>query len=35
MYKYKSGLFKDFNFKLVVINSLLDKEISFGEELDL
>lgn len=34
MYKDKSGLFKDFNFKLVVINSLLDKETSFGEELE-
>jgi hypothetical protein len=29
----KSGLFKDFNFKLVVIDALLDKEPLFLEEL--
>ncbi|MDA7027896.1 ybaK/ebsC family protein [Bacillus sp. CLL-7-23] len=29
----KSGMFKDFNFKLVVIESLLDKEPRFLEEL--
>lgn len=34
MYKDKSGIFKDFNFKLVVLNSLLEKETSFSEELE-
>lgn len=29
----KSGMFKDFNFKLVVIDSLLDKDPLFLEEL--
>ncbi len=29
----KSGMFKDFNFKLVVISSILEKEPSFEEEL--
>lgn len=29
MYKDKSGMFKDFNFKLVVLNSLLGKETFF------
>lgn len=29
----KTGMFTDFNFKLVVINSLLDKKTSFSEEL--
>lgn len=30
----KSGMFSDFGFKLVVINSLLDKEVSFSDELE-
>ncbi len=30
----KSGMFKDFGFKLIVIESLLDKETSFKEELE-
>lgn len=30
----KSGMFKDFGFKLIVINSLLDKECSFTDELE-
>ena len=30
----KSGMFADFGFKLVVINSLLDKEVSFSDELE-
>ncbi len=34
MYEDKSGIFKDFNFKLVVLNSLLDKETSFSERLE-
>lgn len=34
MYKDKSGAFEDFNFKLVVVNSLLDEETSFGEKLE-
>ena len=29
----KSGMFKDFNFKFVVIEALLDKEPLFLEEL--
>ena len=29
----KSGMFKDFNFKLVVISSILEKEPSFEQEL--
>lgn len=32
-YTDKSGMFEDFNFKLVVIDSLLDKSSSFEEEL--
>ena len=34
MYEDRSGMFKDFNFKLVVINSLLENECSFSEELN-
>ncbi|WP_244835003.1 hypothetical protein [Clostridium sp. BJN0001] len=34
MFQDKSGMFEDFGFKLVVINSLLDKETSFTDELD-
>lgn len=34
MYEDKSGTFKDFNFKLVVLNSLLDKETSFSERFE-
>lgn len=30
----KSGMFDDFGFKLVVINSLLDKEVSFSTQLE-
>ena len=30
----KSGMFEDFNFKLIVLNSLLDNEPSFGTELE-
>ena len=30
----KSGMFEDFNFKLVVINSLLEQEPSFMKELE-
>ncbi len=33
MYQDKSGLFEDFGFKLVVINSLLEEETSFSDEL--
>lgn len=33
-YTDKSGLFEDFNFKLVVIEALLDKSPSFKEKLD-
>ena len=33
MFQDKSGLFDDFGFKLVVINSLLEEETSFSEEL--
>ena len=33
MFQDKSGIFADFGFKLVVINTLLDKETSFSEEL--
>lgn len=33
MFKDKSGMFEDFNFKLVVINSLLEKKTSFSDEL--
>ncbi|WPC39568.1 DUF6892 domain-containing protein [Clostridium sp. JS66] len=32
-YTDKSGIFEDFNFKLVVIDALLDKNPSFEEEL--
>ena len=32
--KDNSGLFKDFNFKLVVLNSLLDKNPSFMSDLE-
>lgn len=37
MEKYidKTGLFKDYNFKLVVIDSLLEKEPSFQEDLKI
>ena len=34
MYKDKSGMFEDFGFKLVVINSLLEEETSFQAELE-
>lgn len=34
MYQDKSGLFEDFGFKLVVINSLLGKNTSFSESLE-
>lgn len=34
MYRDKSGMFKDFNFKLVVINSLLERKCSFSEQLN-
>ena len=34
MFTDKSGMFDDFGFKLVVIDSLLDKEVSFAKELD-
>lgn len=30
----KTGMFRDFGFKLIVINSLLGKETSFSEELE-
>lgn len=33
MFQDKSGLFDDFGFKLVVINSLLEEKTSFSEEL--
>ena len=32
-YQDKSGMFADFNFKLVVINSILDKQPSFEASL--
>ncbi|WP_051560298.1 DUF6892 domain-containing protein [Clostridium beijerinckii] len=31
----KSGIFEDFNFKLVVIDALLDKNPSFEKELEV
>lgn len=34
MFKDKSGIFEDFGFKLVVINSLLEKETSFSDKLE-
>ncbi len=34
MYQDKSGMFEDFGFKLVVINSLLGEDTSFSEELE-
>lgn len=34
MFKDKSGIFEDFGFKLVVINSLLEKETSFSNKLE-
>ena len=34
MFRDLSGMFEDFGFKLVVINSLLGKETSFSEELE-
>lgn len=34
-WKDKSGMFEDLNFKLVVINSLLDKENSFSKKLNV
>ncbi|WP_281279645.1 hypothetical protein [Paenibacillus lentus] len=33
-YVDETGLFADFNFKLVVIDALLDKAPSFEEELE-
>ena len=30
----KTGMFRDFGFKLIVINSLLGRETSFSEELE-
>ncbi len=33
MFKDNSGMFKDFGFKLIVINSLLGKENSFSQSL--
>jgi hypothetical protein len=33
-YKDKMGMFKDYNFKLVVIDALLDKEPAFIDELE-
>ena len=34
IYTDKSGMFEDFNFKLVVIDALLDKNPSFEKELE-
>lgn len=34
MYQDKSGMFEDFGFKLVVVNTLLDEEASFTDELE-
>jgi len=34
MFKDKSGIFEDFGFKLVVINSLLEEETSFSNKLE-
>ncbi len=34
MFKDKSGLFEDFGFKLVVINSLLEEDTSFYDALE-
>lgn len=34
MFRDLSGMFEDFGFKLVVINSLLGKETSFAKELE-
>lgn len=34
MFKDKSEMFKDFNFKLVVLNSLLQQKASFSEKLE-
>lgn len=33
MFQDKSGMFEDFGFKLVIINSLLEKETSFSDDL--
>ena len=33
-YKDKTGLFEDYNFKLAVIDALLDKKTSFSDELE-
>lgn len=34
MFKDRSGMFEDFGFKLVVINSILEKNTSFSEDLE-
>lgn len=36
MYQYQdeSGMFEDFNFKLVVIDALLDEDASFEQEIN-
>ena len=34
MFKDKSGMFNDFGFKLIVINTLLEEEASFTKELE-
>ena len=34
MFKDKSGMFKDFGFKLIVINTLLEEETNFTKELE-
>lgn len=34
MFQDKSGMFEDFGFKLVIINSLLEKETSFSDDLE-
>lgn len=33
MFKDRSGMFEDFGFKLVVINSILEENTSFAEDL--
>lgn len=34
MFKDKSGMFNDFGFKLIVINTLLEEDTSFTKELE-
>ena len=34
MFQDKSGMLEDFGFKLIVINSLLEKDTSFSDSLE-